>query len=453
MIEMFDRHKQLNEYYNNHVRLNSTERNKLAGYRDTNLVRLNTGLDKLSELDGRTYAYPKESCNQGSYAMHTLNQHPDNDYDIDVAIIFHKDDLPSSPLDARRRIEAALRHVSANFAKEPEARTNAVTVWYAEGYHIDFAIYREYINDWGRTIVEHAGPSWTSRHPADITNWFNETVNSLSPSKDYGATVDPGQVRRVVRLLKAFSRSRESWSLPGGLIISALVAEVYCADYHRDDVALYNTMIAIRNRLLGSTTIYNPVDTTQLLTSKAKDKHQVERLRDKLGETIGNLSALFNSDCTESQAQSAWYSVFQHSYWSVEQSSAATTSNRKHLAQTPQFGNLKLVAELAFSKGGHLKQQYPSGSHRLPKNLWLRFRIARCDIQPPFDVHWIVNNKGDEAEEATDLGHQVIDSTNNQYSMQWERTKYKGNHTITCELRRNGIVLARAKHVVKIKER
>jgi hypothetical protein len=35
--------------------------------------------------------------------------------------------------------------------------------------------------------------------------------------------VDDKQLRRVVRWLKMFSKSRSSWKLPGGLIISALV--------------------------------------------------------------------------------------------------------------------------------------------------------------------------------------------------------------------------------------
>ena len=44
---MFDLHHKLNEFYKDHVRLDSNERNKLAGYRNTNLVRLKSGLNKL----------------------------------------------------------------------------------------------------------------------------------------------------------------------------------------------------------------------------------------------------------------------------------------------------------------------------------------------------------------------------------------------------------------------
>ena len=118
---MFDMHKRLNEFYADHVRLGK-ERQTLAEHRDTNLDRLKAGLQKLehpSSFDHR---------NQGSYAMHTINQRPEKDYDIDVAIIFSKDDLPSSALDARKRIEEAMQEGGGNFSQPPEAKTNAVGI-------------------------------------------------------------------------------------------------------------------------------------------------------------------------------------------------------------------------------------------------------------------------------------------------------------------------------------
>ena len=74
--------------------------------------------------------------------MHTLNQAEHNDYDIDVAVVFEKGDLPEDPLKARQRVRDALLKRCDNFTKEPEARHNAVTVWYQDGYNIDFAVYR-----------------------------------------------------------------------------------------------------------------------------------------------------------------------------------------------------------------------------------------------------------------------------------------------------------------------
>jgi len=307
---MFDLHKEIHQFYCDHVRLTSDQRSELAGYRDTNYKRLISGLDKLG------YHRPTRKCDQGSYAMHTTNQHPEKDYDIDVAIIFDIDDLPSSPLDARKRVESAMNEGGGNFSQPHEARTNAVTVWYQEGYHVDLAIHRRYFDGFGNEIIEHAGVQWTQRNPMDITNWFNDLVNSASPSKENGATVPEGQMRRIVQLLKIFTRSRKSWNLPSGLIISTLVGkECYRPDYHSDEKALYETIIALHNRLQINTDVKNPVDDTQLLTYKSEYTNQVINLRDQLQISIEWLMPLLNPDSDKETAVKSWKKFFKHAYW------------------------------------------------------------------------------------------------------------------------------------------
>ena len=446
---MFNLHSKLEKYHDNYVRLGQAEQAELAGYRDTNLRRLNAGLDKLSEENGRSYAHPIRHCDQGGYAMSTLNQHPDKDYDLDEGIVFRKDDLPAGALDARKQVAEAVKKGGGNFAKEPEARTNAVTVWYAEGYHIDLAVYREYEDYLGRTVTEHAGADWTARNPSEITNWFTGRVATLSPSRDSGATVEAGQMRRVVRLLKAFSKSRESWKLPGGLTISALVAECFQPDAYRDDIALYSTMVTIRNRLQGDLEVLNPVDPNQKLTYKAKYTNQVKRLRTRLGEAIDkHLHVLNENGCTESQALRAWHWVFQHSFWLGGVAEEAKSLSESSTAELIAFGDLRIRAELSPYRYGHVSGCYPSGSRLLPKGIWLRFSYY-TSTKLPYQVRWVVKNCGDEAEEENDADYR-FDGT---AEAQWESTRYKGCHTMICELHNNGSLLARAIHLVRIQGR
>jgi hypothetical protein len=167
--------------------------------------------------------------------MHTLNQDPrdDNDYDIDVALLFERSALPEDPRTARQRVADALCKRCTNFTQEPTARTNAVTIWYAEGYHIDFAVCRTYTDENGREKIEHASNEWKARDPQEINNWFQNAVSTKSPATTgILATVKAGQLRRIVRFLKWFTRSRPSWSLPGGLIVSTLVVECYRPDFN-----------------------------------------------------------------------------------------------------------------------------------------------------------------------------------------------------------------------------
>ncbi len=327
---MFDMHKHLNEFYDKHVRLGK-ERQTLAKHRDANLTRLRAGLEKLD------YSSRFEHRDQGSYAMHTLNQHPEKDYDIDVAIIFPKDDLPGNALDTRKRIERAMHEGGGNFSQPPEAKTNAVRVYYAEGHHVDLAIYRWYEDNVGNSVYEHAGSEWSPRNPMTITDWFNSTVHEHSPSKDLGATVAENQMRRVVRWLKAFTKSREHWDLPGGLIISILVAECYQPNDHRDDICLYETMVSIYNRLCVDESVKNPTDTSQTLTHRPVDWGRVCRFKEKLGRAVNELTVLHGPDCTGEQALKAWYWVFQHSFWNVGESS---DERGKRLGEAARVGSI-----------------------------------------------------------------------------------------------------------------
>ena len=466
-LKMFNLHITMNQFYGDHVNLDSDEKNKLADYRDTNLKRLKSGLDKLGEEHHTTYAYYQYCRNQGSYAMFTLNQHPDNEYDIDIAIVFKKDDLPSSALKARQRIADAFKKVAGNFSQKPEARSNAVTVWYAEGYHIDFAVYRTYEDTFSNTIIEHAGPEWTEREPMEVTNWFNDAVNLSSPSKAHGATVEKHQMRRLVQLLKAFAKSRSSWNLPGGLIISVLVDECYQPDHYRDDVALYNTMVAIRDRLLIITEVYSPVSTIESLTNKDKYKKQVERLRDELDSAITKLAPVFKDDCTEDEAMSAWNSVFYHPFWAeaVEEESeteddsdiderALSSSNTAkpvlggtgHQEPMPwAFDKRHRVRLYAYTYlGKKIKLSGLKSDGRTIKNgLDLKY-VVKTNVRGSYQIFWQVVNTGSHAESDGGRRGKIIESNDPNLLVHWEESLYTGKHWIECFIVKDGICVARS---------
>lgn len=94
---MCDLGSEMFRFYDDEVRLKKPDRDQLAGYRDLNLGRLNSGLDALEEETGEAHPHYDSYRNQGSYAMLTLNKHADGDYDIDVGVLFRKDDLPMRP--------------------------------------------------------------------------------------------------------------------------------------------------------------------------------------------------------------------------------------------------------------------------------------------------------------------------------------------------------------------
>jgi len=441
---MFDVNSYLSKFYEEHVRLGPERRKVLSGNRDACLERLRQGLKKLAEEGVKKAGVFDRTLDQGSYAMHTLNQQRNDDYDLDEAVIFSKDALPDGAADARKRVQEALERMGGNFAKPPEARTNAVTVWYAEGHHIDLAIYRENKTWLGEKYLEHAGPDWAKRDPAEMNAWFDKQVADKEPSSFWQKkTVKDGQLRRVVRFVKAFAKSRASWSLPGGMILTTLTSEVFVSDLDRDDVSLYKTLIALRDRLKGNWTVTSPLDGSDL-TAKPARSSQVRRFRKRLEEVLPRLAVLNSDKCTLPDALGAWNNVFRHEFWGDARDEAEAAI----AAAAAASGTLQIEAGIANWKEGPVYRRYKENDPPLNKGLWIRFKIANPPDLAGSTVRWTVKNSGDEAEEAGQLTHYTDGR-----ETQWESTAYRGTHAMVCEIWRDGKVSSRGVQKVKVGSR
>lgn len=450
---MYDISSDLQTFYDTHVRLGKVLRDDLAAKRDLNLNRLYGGLDDLAAESGFSRPHPYTWHNQGSYAMHTLNQDPAdlNDYDIDVGLMFNKDDLPSDSQKARQRIADALTKRCTNFTQAPAAKKNAVRVAYADGYHIDFAVYRTYTDATGTLRTEHASTEWKPRDPTAINKWFSDCVTNKIPTAwpaiGYYPKVKDGQFRRIVRFLKWFSRSRPSWSLPGGLIISALVAEVYASDSNRDDRALYDTIVALANRLNGNTKVYNPVTQAEF-TENSEIQSQVNRLKTQINMAVAKLAPLFDQqNCTRDKARSDWDWVFNHQFWAGKEKvqKAALDEELNASALAPYY--VKIKCELSGTYGGKTYREYASGGGVLQKNTYLKFTVLGTNVPSPYLITWETRNSGDEASDDNAL--LSITQPSHGYSY-WTGTAYKGNHQMVCKITRNGIVVAQTSHLVRV---
>ena len=451
---MYDVSSRLKDFYDNHVRLGSDRRGKLAEHRDLNLDRLTGGLGDLAAETGRPHNSFSYWRNQGGYAMHTLNQATDNDYDIDVAVVFDKADLPNDPLQARQRVRDALAKRCTNFTKEPEARHNAVTVWYQDGYHIDFAVYRTWQEFNGFqfiTKIEHASSTWKERDPMQVNDWFTKVVTEKSPTYQpligRVPTVSPQQMRRIVRFVKWFCRSRTSYNLPGGMIISTLVSESYVSDDHRDDISLYKTLEALKNRLAYNTRVYSPVDASAELTASTEHLNQVKRLKKELDKNFSKLAILNRNDCTAEQANSAWDWIFNHSFWHVTTYAEVQKSIQDSLSRSPLSSAYTVQVKCSlFRKGlGLTYATYRSDGPRLPKNIGLRFSVQSTTVPGPYEVQWTAVNEGDEAAEAGQLTWTKTEATAE------TSTAYTGKQKMLCKIVKAGAVLASQSFIVNIR--
>jgi hypothetical protein len=311
---MFDCADDVLAYHDEKVTLPQAERTEMRKRRDANRERLQRGLK-----DAKKPA-PREFVSQGSYAMKTMTQHREKDYDIDDGVYFNKEALVGdrgaemSALQTRQMVRDALD--DGSFKTPPEVRKNCVRVSYEAGFHVDVPIYRRITTKgaFGNEIYHHelASSDWKRSDARDVTAWFEKENDQKSPDSDNGR-----QLRRIVRMIKKFARSRDSWKMGqilSGFGITKLVTECFRGDASREDKSLYDTMKAIRDRLNWNLVVAHPVTPNETITVETDDA-RARFLRDRLGEAIETLAPLFAYGGTRKEALKCWGKVFATNFF------------------------------------------------------------------------------------------------------------------------------------------
>jgi hypothetical protein len=140
-----------------------------------------------------------------------------------------------------------------------------------------------------------------------VTKWFNDAVSAKSP--DMKAD---GQMRRIVCLLKAVSKTRSSYNWPSGLLISVLAHDRYVSDA-RDDVSFIKTVRQVVSRLNASQSVRHPIVNENIAD---ESDTQVCWMRDKLSEFVEKFKTL-EDDCASGVAMRIWDQVFGTTFFSA----------------------------------------------------------------------------------------------------------------------------------------
>ncbi len=88
--KMIDCSKEITKFHNEKVTLNQETQDSMRERRNANRNRIKTALEEDGKPDYSSMV------SQGSYAMHTMIQSEDNDFDIDDGIYFAKDELKNN---------------------------------------------------------------------------------------------------------------------------------------------------------------------------------------------------------------------------------------------------------------------------------------------------------------------------------------------------------------------
>lgn len=454
---MYDVSKDFRKFYKNCVVLQSEKQQNLRDKKDLNIKRLEDGLDLYNQENDTHYAIAEKRV-QGSMAMATVVQNDSNDYDIDVAIVFDQNNIGDlSPLQARRLVCKALEKKCGQFKVTPECKTNCVRIQYADGYHVDFAVYRRFREEESSEYsYEHSGGSkWTARDPAAITKWFQDEV------KDNGT-----ELRQVVRLSKMFCKSRNGWvNMPGGLIQSVLCDEVFSSEYSRIDEIFYHTMLNVRDRLQESTEVYNPTDPDISLLTAQNHYDKMDNWLSRLNDKLEKLSVLESDDCTYKEAVAAWEIFFNHSFWSelgtslcecasIQKSVFSDTEEYiEDLVSINDCYNVDIKCQV--EANGIRKQflsrfleTYPQFYKLIPHGMKLHFE-AITDVPNPDAIWWKVRNVGEIAERKNDIRGQIEKKW---WNYKTENTLFGGPHFVECYVIKNGECVAMKRISVHIGE-
>lgn len=461
---MYDLNNKFKTFYGTHVVLPKVEKIGLYNKKQLNVSRLKEGLKEYNTEFKKSYKLAEEPITQGSVAMSTVTQNESNNYDIDVAIVFEKDNIPEGTTATKNIVVNALKRKCKNFKTEPTAKTNCIRIEYVDGYHIDFAIYRRYKDSNDEYQYEHCGSEWRKRNPRSITKWFNDE----NKAKDF-------KLRDILRLLKMFCKSRTEWNMPGGLIQSVLVDEKF-QSYDRLDERFYYTIKEIKDRLAIDKEVYNPTDSTNSLKLVSKDNVKMTNLYNRLNDKIAKLEILFDDTCTWNQAVEAWGGFFNNEYWnglkkeedsnvekslvSLSESFTIFRESEKYYEyrDTEEFIQDMFPVNLKYSMSLDCKVSRNGQPYRWLSKIRDRrepllpnhdlYFMAEVDVPEPYDVYWKIKNQGAVAKRENCIRGQIIKTDSLTHK---ERTTFKGNHYVECYVIRNGECVAKQRVSVDIK--
>lgn len=163
---------------------------------------------------------------QGSYAMNTGIKPKNDDFDIDVGIIF---DIANEEYDSHKLKQLIFNKLNTQHNRTVEFNRPCITVKYADGYHVDLVVYSDNDDDlhiaWGK---EHSNEKlWFKAEPKELTNWVADVSGECEESKQFRCCV------RDLKKWKEIQFSSDGNSMPPsiGITIQARNSFIYKKDH------------------------------------------------------------------------------------------------------------------------------------------------------------------------------------------------------------------------------
>lgn len=444
--------------FNRKVRLNLSKRDKLKSHRRTLRSRIrNYFADQ--DWDIPNFA------SQGSFPLQT-NINPikteDDDgntieeYDLDDGVYFicEEDKREYAKTYHDRVFEAVDGH-----AKEAEKKPSCVRVIYYDGHHVDLPIY--WLAEEGETPeIARSHSGYTQSDPQEFKRWVEDQIS---------ATSETGQLRRMIRHLKAWrdfqQTENETLRLPPGVTLTILA----CQNFHedkRDDVSFRETLRAIKDSLDDDFSCLRPTTPSDedLLASFSKTRilatfNRAVEAADDANETDDLAAACSHWRKVLGERFPAGETEGSTSQSGVAKSSALADErfdvSWRKAPKWPILNShwVRLKATSTEVEHSPVKTSLQNDGPPLKKHLYLQFG-AETNVVEPFHVYWQIVNTGAEAinsgqtrgqiQGAYHSGSKGLRSSDSRQIGRKERTLYSGMHWVECFIVRQNKCLARS---------
>jgi hypothetical protein len=408
--------------FNDSIRLDSSHQDSLRTSR--NAVR-----DKIRKFfAAKDLDIAPKFHGQGSFMMNTIIEPLSKEFDIDDGVYFISDNDPDYNVQTYHNWIVAA--VTGHTKEAPIDKNTCVRVTYKASYHIDLPIY--HVKSDGVPRLAHKAQGWIESDPREFTSWFSSRCD------------DSGQLRRLVRYLKAWSDFKKG-ELPSGLIMSILAAQNY-ASHARDDVSLQLTLTAIQETLQQSFQCMRPTTPANedLLANFSKTKR--EYFLSSLNSLVNAATYSINDAVSHTDACRRWQVYFGADRFPFEDEEIIEERFTVCINPDYQFEIDCLVTQKGFMDK-LLSAILRDNSWLMPERK-LKFFIKTAPSISSYDVYWKIRNVGREAIRRKQVRGQIHRDGGGRYRI--EHTSFRGKHYVECYIVQHNICVAKAAMLVPI---
>lgn len=443
----------------------------------------------LERKDAAMHRSPPEIYPQGSFRLGTMIRPISDSDEYDIDLVYRRDLQKESTSQQQLKTEAG-EHL-ADYVEDTQRKgdesislTESRRSWklqYPDRFHMDVLPAIPDANGRANAILitDKELTRWQFSNPMDYAEWFKTRMIARFMEKraamaqaikasveDVPAWKVKTALQRAVQILKRHRDIRFQDDphdvKPASIIISTLAAKAYDneADLATAMTKLVRDMPNHIERRQGVYWVANPVNPDENFADRWIDRPDRaeaffawldavksdlaaldatrdfgvvgERLKASFGEGIVN-EALNRPGALVKLASASTSEVppladFRHveePKWPISQSHKASVRGSVHKERYEQ------------------KKLWELSRRSVPKGIGLRF-VLKTNVPKPYNVHWQVVNTGAEASSVNCLRGDFYEGSNDDGSVRWEETAYRGTHWVEAFVVKDGVCVARS---------